>query len=96
MQNNCICSIEGCPGQSVARGLCWKHYMRVRRYGNASFRKRRYGKPPKCRYCGTRNPDAFYHQYKSVCKRCKKLKAISQRMSSHVEETPVTSIKLER
>ena len=28
------CSIEGCQGQSVARGWCWAHYARWRRHGN--------------------------------------------------------------
>src|SRR4051812_5922697 len=30
-----MCSIEGCAGQPVAKGLCSKHYMRVRRTGNS-------------------------------------------------------------
>jgi hypothetical protein len=69
------CSVGSCSGKVVARGLCWKHYMRVRRHGDAGYQKRRYGKPPKCRYCGTRNKEAFYANYKSVCKECKKFLA---------------------
>ena len=29
-----MCSIKGCCGQSVAHGLCQKHYMRLRRCGD--------------------------------------------------------------
>ena len=31
-----MCSIEGCDGKTVAKGLCAKHYMRVRRTGDPS------------------------------------------------------------
>ncbi len=77
--NSVQCKVEGCPSGCAARGLCWKHYMRLRRYGSVGFQKRRYGKPPKCRYCGTRDAASFYPQYKSICKTCKKLRAINQR-----------------
>ncbi|WP_088363002.1 hypothetical protein [Bacillus cereus] len=29
-----ICSIEGCNGKHQAKGLCMKHYMRMRNYKN--------------------------------------------------------------
>ncbi len=82
-----ICNIEGCDDRSIARGLCWRHYMRARRYGSALFHVRRYGEPPLCRYCGTKDPDAFYSRYKSVCKRCKKLRAINQRREAEGDIT---------
>ena len=31
-----MCKIEGCWGKPVAQGLCAKHYMRLRRHGNAT------------------------------------------------------------
>jgi hypothetical protein len=30
-----MCTIEGCDAKSVAKGLCSKHYMRLKRQGNA-------------------------------------------------------------
>ena len=69
------CRVGSCSARAVARGLCWKHYMRVRRHGDTGYKKRRYGKPPKCRYCGTKNKEAFYANYKSVCKECRKILA---------------------
>jgi hypothetical protein len=30
-----MCSIEGCQGKAFGLGLCPKHYMRVRRHGDA-------------------------------------------------------------
>jgi hypothetical protein len=29
-----MCTIEGCETETVAKGLCWKHYMRWRRTGD--------------------------------------------------------------
>lgn len=86
--NDFVCRVEGCPCECAARGLCWKHYMRQRRYGSVSFRKRRYNMSPRCRYCGATNADAFYRQYKSICKRCKKLRAIIQRRERENARTP--------
>jgi hypothetical protein len=31
-----MCSIEGCDGKTAVKGLCAKHYMRVRRNGDPS------------------------------------------------------------
>jgi hypothetical protein len=31
-----MCSIEGCDGNTTVKGLCAKHYMRVRRTGDPS------------------------------------------------------------
>jgi hypothetical protein len=31
-----MCSIEGCDGKTALKGLCAKHYMRVRRTGDPS------------------------------------------------------------
>jgi hypothetical protein len=31
-----MCSIEGCDGKTAVKGLCAKHYMRVRRTGDPS------------------------------------------------------------
>lgn len=28
------CSVEGCQGEVIAKGWCWKHYGRQRRYGS--------------------------------------------------------------
>jgi hypothetical protein len=36
-----MCKIEGCDDKSVAHGLCQKHYMRLRRHGDAN----KVGKP---------------------------------------------------
>ncbi|PTY92931.1 hypothetical protein [Heyndrickxia sporothermodurans] len=30
------CSVEGCHGKHIARGLCWKHYKRLKRNGDIS------------------------------------------------------------
>jgi hypothetical protein len=30
-----MCGIDGCEGKAVAKGLCAKHYARLRRHGNA-------------------------------------------------------------
>jgi hypothetical protein len=30
-----MCSIEGCGAKTVAKGLCAKHYMRLKRTGDA-------------------------------------------------------------
>lgn len=73
-----VCSVGECLKPRVARGLCWKHYARRRRHGNAEVTKRRYKMPHECRYCGVTRPDAFYPYYKSVCKQCRKLKTIEQ------------------
>lgn len=79
-----VCRVEGCPEECAARGLCWKHYMRKRRYGSVSFRKRRYNMSPECRYCGTTDAGDFYRQYKSICKHCKKLRAVIQQSGREV------------
>jgi hypothetical protein len=31
-----MCSIQGCAGKAIAKGLCSKHYMRLRRTGDAT------------------------------------------------------------
>lgn len=90
--NNPFCKVEGCPSECAARGLCWKHYMRMRRYGSVGFQKRRYGKSPKCRYCGTRDASSFYPQYKSICKNCKKLRAISRSRAGVLTAGPELSV----
>lgn len=38
------CAIEGCPGKSVSRALCYFHYKRLRRKGNAFLACERCGK----------------------------------------------------
>jgi len=35
-----MCQITGCQGKVVARGLCAKHYMRVRRTGDPHLTKK--------------------------------------------------------
>jgi hypothetical protein len=39
------CTIEGCGGEAVAKGLCAKHYMRLRRAGSADTVGKA-GRPP--------------------------------------------------
>jgi hypothetical protein len=36
-----MCNIEGCTNNTVAKGLCAKHYMRMRRNGDASTVRKR-------------------------------------------------------
>jgi hypothetical protein len=36
-----MCDVAGCPNNSVAKGLCAKHYMRQRRHGDASTARKR-------------------------------------------------------
>ncbi len=91
-----VCRVDGCPGGCAARGLCWKHYMRERRYGSVSFRKRRYNLSPACRYCGTTDAGAFYRQYKSICKDCKKLRAVVRQMNAKVAKASPRQMKLEK
>lgn len=31
-----ICSVDGCSGKIQAKGLCMKHYMRLRKYGHTN------------------------------------------------------------
>lgn len=31
------CSVPGCGNRVAARGLCWKHYERVRRHGHVDY-----------------------------------------------------------
>jgi len=33
------CSVEGCKGRFEGRGLCIKHYLRLKRYGDINFTK---------------------------------------------------------
>lgn len=40
-----MCTIDGCAAKPIAKGLCSKHYMRVRRGGDAS-KKRKPGPNP--------------------------------------------------
>ncbi|RPI07095.1 MAG: hypothetical protein EHM64_00270 [Ignavibacteriae bacterium] len=74
--NSRHCIVKYCVNSSVAHGLCWKHYKRKKRNGSVEFVKRRYNMPHKCRYCGTTDARSFYQFYKSVCKMCRKLKAV--------------------
>jgi hypothetical protein len=39
-----MCSIEGCDGKAIAKGLCAKHYMRLRRTGDPGSERKR-GRP---------------------------------------------------
>lgn len=32
-----MCNIEGCIAKIIAKGLCYKHYMRKRRYGRTDL-----------------------------------------------------------
>ena len=34
-----LCSLDGCEGKHVAKGYCWKHYERHRKFGDSSFTK---------------------------------------------------------
>lgn len=68
--------------------------MRLRRYGNVAFQKRRYRKSPKCRYCGIRSPEDFYPQYKSICKRCKKLRAIDRQRAVNISLAAASHAKV--
>jgi hypothetical protein len=40
------CKIEGCEGRATAHGLCAKHYMRLRRTGDAATQPRKRGPKP--------------------------------------------------
>jgi hypothetical protein len=40
-----LCSIRGCRNLARANGLCQKHYMRVRRHGDANTTSKRGPKP---------------------------------------------------
>jgi hypothetical protein len=54
-----MCSIEGCDAKPVAKGLCAKHYMRVKRQGSPD----KTGKPGRPRSAGlelTRSVFAAY------------------------------------
>jgi hypothetical protein len=75
------CRISGCNSHAAALGLCWKHYARRRRHGDAHASERRYMLPPECRHCGTREPGAFYSTYKSICKVCRKIRSIQNRQT---------------
>jgi hypothetical protein len=41
-----MCDIKGCYGKLVAHGLCQKHYMRLRRYGDPNRVNKRGPKRP--------------------------------------------------
>lgn len=34
------CSVEGCDGKHYGKGLCYKHYLRVRRHGSTGLESR--------------------------------------------------------
>lgn len=34
------CTIENCDKQTIAKGLCWTHYQRMRRYGRLGLKLR--------------------------------------------------------
>ena len=36
-----MCNVKGCPNNSVAKGLCAKHYMRARRSGDPNKVRKR-------------------------------------------------------
>src|ERR1700687_6088974 len=36
-----MCTIDGCAANPIAKGLCSKHYMRVRRGGDASKKRKK-------------------------------------------------------
>jgi len=72
------CTISECAAPAVALGLCWKHYARQRRHGDAGLTRRRYMLPPECRHCGTNEPGAFYASCKSICKICRKIRSIQK------------------
>lgn len=55
------CSVEGCTGGDISKGLCQEHYMAVRRYG--SFEK-------PCYYCGRKIPVGG----PIACEKCKTCK----------------------
>jgi len=40
-----ICTFPGCEAESIAKGLCPKHYMRARRHGDAAVTQKRGPKP---------------------------------------------------
>jgi hypothetical protein len=40
-----MCAVEGCEGQPVAKGLCSKHYMRLRRAGDPNITRKAGPKP---------------------------------------------------
>jgi hypothetical protein len=44
-----MCTIDGCAAKPIAKGLCSKHYMRVRRGGDASKKRKPGPKPDKWR-----------------------------------------------
>jgi hypothetical protein len=39
-----MCTIKGCNDKAIAKGLCARHYMRLRRTGNANSARKR-GRP---------------------------------------------------
>jgi hypothetical protein len=64
-----MCSIEGCDGQVVARGLCKNHYGRWRRYGDPTGGRPSPGSP----VCRNGHDRATTPQgKKGNCLRCKK------------------------
>jgi hypothetical protein len=70
------CAVSGCGEPVAALGICWKHYARLRRHGDAGVTRRRYMMPHECRDCGTREPGEFYPAYKSICRACRKVRSI--------------------
>jgi hypothetical protein len=52
------CSIAGCENKAIAKGLCQKHYVRVRNNGSPQFVGKR-GRPRDATKAGAR--EAFAH-----------------------------------
>jgi hypothetical protein len=75
------CSVHECGKSVAARGLCWMHYKRLKRHGNAGITLRRYNLPLECRHCGATDAHSFYPAYRGICKNCKKRAAVLRRWS---------------
>lgn len=80
------CSIDGCTNPTgvpgTARGLCSKHYSRLRTHGDPLITKKVVGPwEPVCRICGqTKEPDAFEIRKQTgtrrrECRACRKEQA---------------------
>lgn len=50
------CSVEGCQSKVLCKGLCNKHYLKLQRYGDVSYRKPTKNKGKLCSVDGCEKP----------------------------------------